>query len=92
MLVEKTIYITIDILTQRLKVALLPCELRQSIVCFVRLGIESHVTAVAIKMPDERRVGTEGFWSGERSCVVSAPDSALAPESGQSRRSRQTGA
>ena len=53
---EKSTTHTVDILSQGPKVFLPPGQLCQGIMCWVRLGLQGHMAAIAIELPHEARI------------------------------------
>lgn len=53
--------LTVDILTERHEAWILPGQLGQSEMGSVWLSLESHVTTIAVELPDQSRVGIESL-------------------------------
>ena len=60
---DEVVY-TIDVLAESEEAWMFPCQLSQGEVSSVWLGLESHVTAITVELPDKSRIATESLGSG----------------------------
>lgn len=67
--------LTINILAHSDKVRMNFSQFSKSIVSWIRLCVQTHMSAITIEFPNQSRVFLEGFRRGQFSCLIGPPKS-----------------
>ena len=66
-------FITINVLTQCNEFRFATCQLCKSIVRFVWLSVERHVSSIRIERPDKAGVLLKCLWSRQKRSIMVSP-------------------